>query len=200
MFVAEREQAFEAAQHPVLVADFEPGQRQRLAREKLLDLREMILVDVQVAERVYELAHVQLADVRDHVRQERVRRDVEGHAEEGVRRTPVKLAMKSATALDLKLKDGVARRKVYVVGDARVPARDDEAARVRVVPNLAYEARDLVNAVARGVVAAVRAPEVAVHGAEVALRATEALRMLLVGPLLPDVNALRAQGRFVRVA
>src|SRR3989440_5781843 len=200
MFVAEGEQSFQSSKHPVLVADFEPGQRQRLAREKLLDLREMILVDVQVAERVYELADLQLADVRDHVRQQGVGTDVEGHAEEGVRRALVKLTVECATALDFKLKERVAGREVYVVCDARVPACDDEAARVRVVPNLAYESGDLVNAVARGVVAAERAPEVAVDGAEVTLRASEALRMLLVGPLLPDVNALRAQRSLVRVA
>src|SRR2546423_5306703 len=151
---AEGEQSFQSSQHPVLIPDFESRQRQRLAREKLLDLREMILVDVQVAERVYELAHIQLADVRDHVRQQRVGRDVEGHAEEGVGRALVELAMKNATALDFKLKDGVARREVYVVGDARGPARDDEAARGRVVANLAYEACHLVNPVARGGVAA----------------------------------------------
>src|SRR5205823_3598674 len=117
-----------------------------------------------------------------------------------VRRALVELAVERSTALDFKLKDGVARREVYVVCNARVPARDDEAARVRVVPYLAYEARDLVKAVARGVVAAETTPEVAVDGAEVALRATEAARVFFVGPLLPDVNALRAQSSLVRVA
>src|SRR5205085_7809649 len=104
---AEGEQSFQSSQHPVLIPDFESRQRQRLAREKLLDLREMILVDVQVAERVYELANVKLADVRDHVRQQRVGRDVEGHAEEGVGRALVELAVERSTALDFELKDCV---------------------------------------------------------------------------------------------
>ena len=58
----------------------------------------------------------------------------------------------------------MAGRQVNLVRDARVPARDDETARVRVVLNLSDEACDLVNAVARRVVAAKRAPEVAVDG------------------------------------
>jgi hypothetical protein len=105
-----------------------------------------------------------------------------------------------APALDLELEERVARRQVNAVCDARVPARDDEAARVRVVPDVSDEAGDLVNAVARRVVAAKTAPEVAVDRAEVAFGATEARRMLTVGPLLPDVHTFGAQGRLVRVA
>lgn len=108
--------------------------------------------------------------------------------------------MERATALDLELEERVTRREVDRVGDARVPARDDEAARVRVALNLADEPRDLVDAVARRVVAAERAPEVAVDGAEVALLAPEAARVFEVGPLLPDVDAGRAQGALVGVA
>ena len=66
--------------------------------------------------------------------------------------------MERAPALDLELEESVARREVYTVCDARIPARDDEAARVRVAFNLIDEPRDLVYAVARGVVAAERAP------------------------------------------
>src|SRR5215204_2391495 len=160
----------------------------------------MVAVDVQVAEGVDELARFEPADVREHVRQERVGADVEGDAEEGVGRTLVELAVERAAALDLELEERVARRQINLVRDARVPARDDEAARVRVTPNLIHEPRDLIHAVALRVMTAERAPEVAVDGAEVSFGAAKAARVSEVGPLLPDVHARRAQGRLVGVA
>ena len=45
-------------------------------------LFEMVPVDVVIAERVDELARFEFAHVREHVRQERVGTDVEGHADE----------------------------------------------------------------------------------------------------------------------
>ena len=65
MLVAECEQTFEAAQGSGVVEYFESRQRQRLAREKLFDLRQMISVDVQIAEGVYELADFEPAYVRE---------------------------------------------------------------------------------------------------------------------------------------
>lgn len=81
VLVAEGEQAFEAAQLFVVVADLQARQRQRLAREQFFDLREVVLVDVQVAEGVYELARLKAADVGEHVREQGVGADVEGDAE-----------------------------------------------------------------------------------------------------------------------
>lgn len=102
--------------------------------------------------------------------------------------------------LYLELEECVAGREVNVVRDARVPSRDDESARVRVPLNLTHEPRELINAVALGVMSAEASPEVTVDGAEVALLAAEARGVLRVGPLLPDVHAARAQVPLVGVA
>ena len=108
--------------------------------------------------------------------------------------------MEHTPALDLELKERVTGREVNLVGHARVPARDDQSSWVGVAFDLRDEARDLVNAVARRIVAAERTPEIAVDGAAVALLAPVAARAREVGPLLPDVHAARAQGSLVRVA
>ena len=57
VFVAEGEQAFEATKRAVFVAYLKARQWQGLAREELFDLREVVLVDVQVAEGVDELSN-----------------------------------------------------------------------------------------------------------------------------------------------
>src|SRR5215210_5313893 len=101
-----------------LVAYLKARQRQWLTREEFFDLRKVVLVDVQVAEGVDELAHFEPADVREHVREQRVGADVEGDAEEGVGRALVELAVERAAALDLELKERVARREVNRVRDA----------------------------------------------------------------------------------
>ena len=49
-------------------------------------LVEVVEVEVRVAEGVDEVADLQVADLRDQVGEQRVRGDVEGHAEEDVGR------------------------------------------------------------------------------------------------------------------
>ena len=48
------------------------GELEGLARQLFLSLREMVFVDVRVAEGVDELAGLQAADLRHHQRQQRV--------------------------------------------------------------------------------------------------------------------------------
>lgn len=108
--------------------------------------------------------------------------------------------MQNFPRLDLELEERVTRRQIDFVRDARIPTRDDEAARVRGLADPFDEARDLIHAVARRVMAAEGTPEVAVDGAEVAGRAFEAARVRFVRPLGPDVHAARAQVSFVGVA
>jgi predicted transcriptional regulator len=54
--------------------------------------RGSIRVDMQVAERVDEIARLESRDLRHHQRQQRVTRDVERHAEKQIRAALVKLA------------------------------------------------------------------------------------------------------------
>jgi hypothetical protein len=79
-------------------SSFEPRRRQRRARQLLARLLEVVRVQVQVAEGVHEVAHAQAGDLRDHVREQRVAGDVEGHAEEDVGRALVQLAAQAPSA------------------------------------------------------------------------------------------------------
>ena len=60
------------------------GSGQRGARELQVDLLEVVEVEVAVAAGPDELAEAEVALLRHHVREQRVRRDVERHAEEDV--------------------------------------------------------------------------------------------------------------------
>ena len=58
--------------------------RTKLAGKLRARLFEMILVKVQIAEGVNEFAGAQIADLRDHHREQGVGSDVERHAEEQI--------------------------------------------------------------------------------------------------------------------
>src|SRR5262249_8238054 len=62
--------------------ELELGQRAGLARELSFCLVEMIGIEVEVAEGVDEGAGPQIADLRHHHREQRIRGDVEGDAKE----------------------------------------------------------------------------------------------------------------------
>ena len=73
-------------------AMFELRQRERHARELLVDLFEVIRIEVTVAAGPDELAHFEVALLREHVREQRIGGDVERHAEENVGAALVELA------------------------------------------------------------------------------------------------------------
>ena len=60
------------------------GSGARLSGQLQPGLLEVVRVEVRVAERVHELAGLEADDLGDHLRQQRVGRDVEGHAQEHV--------------------------------------------------------------------------------------------------------------------
>src|SRR4051812_42008547 len=168
IFVAHSEQPIESAQEaPLFILNLKTRQRQRLAPQQRFHLLKMVPVDVIIAERVDKIAHLQPAHVREHVRQEGVGADVEGHSEESVSRALVELAMKYALPFNLELEESVAGRKVNAVALARIPTRDYQPTRVRVSFNFCDETRYLIHAVAPGVMAAEGAPQITVDGAEV---------------------------------
>src|SRR5665811_2131501 len=72
------------------------GEGSGLSRQLQPGLVEMVEVEVRVTEGVDEVARLELADLRDHPRQQRVGGDVERHTEEDVRRALVQLAGESA--------------------------------------------------------------------------------------------------------
>ena len=117
--------------------------------------------------------------------EQRVRRDVERHAEEDVGRALIELARQAPPGRagrerrDVELEERVTGRQRHVgqVGD--VPRRHDQATRVGVGLDVADELGDLVDMFARR--RQPRAPLIAVDGSELAVR---------VGPLVPDGHAV----------
>src|SRR5690606_10774452 len=64
--------------------DLHDRQRVRLARQLQIDLLDVVAVNMDVAERVDELAQFQIADLRNHHGQQRIRGDVERHTQKHV--------------------------------------------------------------------------------------------------------------------
>src|SRR5205085_9589280 len=72
--------------------EHEPRKRVRVALELRLDLLAVVVVDVAVATGPDEIADLEVALLREHVREQRVARDVEGDAEEDVGAALIELA------------------------------------------------------------------------------------------------------------
>ena len=102
--------------------------------------------------------------------------------------------------LDFELKQSVTRREVDVVTLARVPTAHYQSTGIGIRLNLVDQPRDLIDAVAFWVVTAERAPEISVDRAKVTSFASEAARVFIVSPFLPNIHTARAQVRFVRIA
>src|SRR5690606_3647758 len=143
-------------------------------------------------------------DVRDHHREERVARDVEGHAEEDVGAALVELAAE-LPARDVELEERVAGRERDLAGLLGMPPAHDEPAALGVAADLLHHPGELIEAVLLvGAVGALRRAEVpplvAIDGAELALGAAEAGRLLGRGPLVPDRDAGLLERPDVRLA
>ena len=159
-----------------------------LAGELLARLIEVVEVEVGVAERVHEVADLEARHLGHHVGEQRVGRDVERHAEEDVGRALVQLAGQPSVG-HVELEERMARRERHVVEVGDVPGADDVAARVGVGLQRLDDAGQLVDGLA--VRRRPRPPLVAVDGAELAG---------VVGPLVPDGDAVLAQPPHVGVA
>ncbi len=118
--------------------------RVRLVAQLFVHLVDVVVVDVNVTTRPYELAQFQVALVCDHHRQQRVAGDVERDAKEHVAASLVELARQLAV-LHVELEERVAgrqRRRRNVLG---VPRCHHQTARVRVVLDLLHHVGDLVD-------------------------------------------------------
>src|SRR5215213_8954943 len=160
----------------------------------------MVLVNVVVAERVNKVADFELSNMRDQMCQQCIRTDVERHAEKRIRGALIELAVKHATAFDFELKERVTRRKIDVIGLARIPTGHNQAARIRIGANLLQQVCNLVHAVLPGIVSSKRAPEITINWSKIAGSPAELCGVFFVSPLGPDVHAARAQVCFARVA
>src|SRR5207253_10669513 len=124
----------------------------------------------------------------------------EGHAEKCVGGTLIELAMKHTLFFDFELKQRVTGRQIDVIAFARIPAADDQTARVGICFDLLNQSCNLIDAVAFRTATAERTPEVAVNWTKISGLATKAPSMFFISPFFPDVHAFCAQVRFVRVA
>ena len=100
--------------------DAHRSQFARLARELFARLVEVIKVKVGIAEGVDEIAELESADLRDHHRQQRIRSDVERHAEENIGAALIKLAREFGVS-DVKLEKRMAWHQRHLVEVADVP-------------------------------------------------------------------------------
>ncbi len=122
-----------------------------VAGELEFDLLLMVLVDVDVSAGPDELSDVESGLLGDHVRQQRVGRNVERDAEEHVCGTLIQLAGQLArrtvsSGRHIELEESVARRQGHVVDFGRVPGGGDMAPGIRVVPDGRDNLGDLVDA------------------------------------------------------
>ena len=148
----------------------------------------MVVVDVAVTTRPDQIADVEVALLREHVREQRVARDVERHSEEDVCASLVDLAAEPAAvawldaATDVELEQRVTgqERHLRQIGD--IPGAHDDPPRVGLLAEQPDDLCDLVDVVAAGRRPA--APLHAVDRPEVAV---------LAGPLVPDRDAVLLQ-------
>ncbi len=156
-------------------------QRLRLARKLELHLLFVIGIDVDIAERVDEVAGLEIRHLRHHERQKRIAGDVERYAEEHVSAALIKLARKLATR-DVELKHRVAGHEGHLLELPHVPRIHDHAAAIGVLFQKLDGLRDLVNHAP--VLGFPAAPLLSVHGTEIALR---------IRPFVPNADAVRLQ-------
>jgi hypothetical protein len=166
----------------------ERRQRLRLTCELHVRLLEMIQVQVAVAAGPDQIPDRQVRLLRQDVRQRRIGRDVEWHAEEDVRAALIDLAGEPAVG-DVELEQCVARGERHPVEFAHVPGADDDAARIRFITELLDHPRNLVDpAAVRGLPGA---PLAAIDRAQFPR---------CIGPFVPDRDALLPQRLHIRLA
>ena len=99
---------------------------------------------MRVAERVDEVACAEPGHLGDHVGQERVRGDVERHAEEEVGGPLVQLA-REPVARDVELEERMAWRERHARQLGHVPRADDVPARIGIVTDAVDHGLELID-------------------------------------------------------
>ena len=108
-----------------------------------LRLFEVIQVKMRVAQRMHEFPRLKVGDLGDHVRQQCVAGDIEGHAQKYIGGALIQLAGKSAIR-DIELKETVTWGQSHVVNIGRVPGRYDMAPTFRTLLYRAHDLGDLI--------------------------------------------------------
>src|ERR1700693_6262087 len=168
--------------------DHKPRQGEGGASQLQVGLLQMIEVQMAIAARPNEVPHFKIALLRQHVRQQRVGGDIEGHAEQSIGAALVQLTGQTSLG-DMELEQSMAGQQCHPLQFADVPRAHDDAPRVRVALQLLDHARQLIDGAAVG--GRPTTPLSAVHGAEISV---------LVGPFVPNTDAVFAQVPHVSVA
>src|SRR5262249_23524778 len=101
--------------------------RQRWARQLQVGLRQVVEVEVTIATGPDELPGDEIALLCDEVREQRVARDVERHAEEHIGTALIDLAGQ-ASGGHVELKERVARHEPHALELTHVPGAHQDAA------------------------------------------------------------------------
>src|SRR6185295_5339800 len=111
--------------------EVELRQRERYARQLLVYLLQMVRIEMAIATGPHEVADLEIALLREHVREQRIRGDIERHAQKNVRAALVELAAQFVVR-HVELEERVAGHELHLVELAHVPGADDDAARIRI--------------------------------------------------------------------
>ena len=104
----------------------------------------MVRIKMAIAAGPDEVTDLELALLRKHVGQQRVRRDIERHPKEHVCRALIQLA-RQAAARDVELEERMTGLERHSVEVRDVPRADDDAARVGIRAQLLDDTGDLVD-------------------------------------------------------
>src|ERR1700730_10143570 len=99
---------------------------------------------MEIAAGPYEISATKIGLLRDQVRQQSVRRDVERDAQKDIGAALVELA-RELTLGHIELEKRVAWRQLHAGDLTDVPRRDEQAPRVRVLDDLRDDLRELVD-------------------------------------------------------
>ncbi len=167
---------------------FHLGQRSVIARKLLARLLEMIVVEMQVAKCMDEIARHEINNLGHHHREQRVACDVERNAEKKIAAALVKLATQLAV-LDIQLEEDVTRWQGHLVDLGRIPCAHYQPPALRIRFDLCDQIIDLVHS--RAVCPAPIAPLCAINTTELAV---------FIGPFIPDRHAVLVEITSVGVA
>ncbi len=112
-------------------------QRVGRARELLIRLLEVIQVQVAVATGPDQFPGLQIALLREQVREQGIAGDVEGHPQEEIRTALIELAGEPAAG-HIELKERMAGHQAHLLELPDVPSVHDDASRIGVAAQLVY--------------------------------------------------------------
>src|ERR1041384_1456 len=168
--------------------DFHLRELERLTLELKPGLLEVVRIEMRIAERKNELARLQIAHLRNHHREQRIRRDVERQPEKDVSGSLIHLTRELSIG-NIELKKQVTRRQRHLRKLADVPRADNQPARIRIPFDLIDDLTNLID----------DSSVCSLPGSP--LRAVDRPKLSVsVCPFVPDLHAMLIQLLYIGVA